>query len=53
MIREQLGYLALAMGLQKEADAHFAAAQQLGRVIPPEDLQPTDISGSRIQAAVE
>ena len=26
MLREQLGYLAIAMGLQKEADAHFKEA---------------------------
>jgi len=40
MLREQLGYLALAMGLQKEADAHFKEALRLGRDIPKEDLKP-------------
>lgn len=39
VIREQLGYLALAMGLQKESDANFAEAAKLGRVTPKEDLQ--------------
>jgi hypothetical protein len=40
MLREQLGYLAIAMGLQKEADGHFDAALNLGREIPEEDLKP-------------
>ena len=53
MLREQLGYLSLAMGLQKEAETHFQMAIQLGRNIPPEDMQPVDASGSRVQAAVQ
>ena len=38
-ISEQLGYLALAMGMMKEADAQFKRAQTLGRTLPPEVLQ--------------
>ena len=45
MLREQLGYLAIAMGLQKEADAHFQAAIDLGREIPEEDLKPDANAG--------
>jgi tetratricopeptide (TPR) repeat protein len=51
MLREQLGYLAIAMGLQKEADAHFKEALRLGRDIPQEDMQPD--AGSRVQKAVQ
>ena len=40
MLREQLAYLAVAMGLQKEADTHFASAADLGREIPEGDLKP-------------
>lgn len=50
MVREQLGYLAIAMGLQKEAEAHFKEALRLGRDIPQEDMQPD--AGSRLQKAV-
>lgn len=40
MLREQLGYLAVAMGLQKESEVHFADAMKMGREIPAEDMQP-------------
>jgi len=53
MLREQLGYLSLAMGLQKEAEVHFGNAKQMGRNIPPEDINPVDAGGSRLQTAVE
>ena len=46
MLREQLGYVAIAMGLQKEAEAHFLEAIGLGRKIPQEDIQP-DLHGGK------
>jgi len=36
MVAEQLGYLALGMGIAKEADAQLKRAQSLGRNVPPE-----------------
>ena len=39
MLREQLGYLAIAMGLLSEANAHFKKAIELGRNIPEELLK--------------
>jgi|GEM_PF-2181265 len=38
VLREQLGYLSMAMGLGKEAEAYFTEANKLGRLIPKEDL---------------
>ncbi|MCY3024104.1 MAG: hypothetical protein NTW87_34435 [Planctomycetota bacterium] len=40
MLREMLGYLAVAMGLQKEGETHFADAMKLGCAIPQEDIYP-------------
>ncbi|MFH0938367.1 MAG: tetratricopeptide repeat protein [Planctomycetota bacterium] len=37
---EQLAYVAVAMGLQKEADALFEKALDVGREIPEDDLKP-------------
>jgi superkiller protein 3 len=45
LLFEQLGYLALAMGLQKEADTQFNRALDLGREIPEEDLKPDAHAG--------
>ncbi len=36
---EQLGYLAIGMGMPKEAEPHFAAARALGREIPPDAIK--------------
>ncbi len=38
-VTEQLGYVALGMGLTKEADILFKKAQSQGRVLPPEITQ--------------
>lgn len=35
LVAEQMGYLALGMGMLKEADAQFKRAQSLGRTLPP------------------
>jgi superkiller protein 3 len=39
-IQELLGYIGVAMGLQKEVEAHFAEAAKLGRTIPREHIFP-------------
>ncbi len=39
IVPEQLGYLALGMGMLKEADVQFKKAQELGRVLPPNVVQ--------------
>ena len=39
VVPEQLGYLALGMGMVKEADAQFKKAQALGRDVPPDLVQ--------------
>ncbi|HEY3323989.1 MAG TPA: tetratricopeptide repeat protein [Planctomycetota bacterium] len=51
MLHEQLGYLSIGMGIQKEAEGWFAKALKLGRQIPQEDMQPD--AGSRVQPAVK
>ena len=40
VIPEQLGYIALAMGMSKEAGIQFKKAEALGRALPPELVQP-------------
>jgi superkiller protein 3 len=51
LLFEQLGYLAVAMGLQKEADTQFARALSLGRKIPESDLKPDSNAGPASQAS--
>jgi len=40
LLWEQLGYLAVAMGLQKDGETHFAEAIKLGRRVPNEHIYP-------------
>jgi tetratricopeptide (TPR) repeat protein len=40
MVWEQLGYLAVAMGLQKDSETNFAEAAKNGRTIPQEHIFP-------------
>jgi superkiller protein 3 len=40
MVWEQLGYLAVAMGLQKDGETNFAEAAKNGRAIPQEHIFP-------------
>ena len=47
LLREQLGYLAVAMGLQKESEVHFTDAIKQGRKIPAEDMQPDQHANKR------
>ena len=45
MLFEQLAYISIAMGLQKEADSLFNKALDFGREIPQEDLKPDASAG--------
>ncbi|MGD0092885.1 MAG: tetratricopeptide repeat protein [Planctomycetota bacterium] len=40
LVRELLGYLAVAMNLQQEGEAHFAEAAKLGRTVPRAHIFP-------------
>ena len=49
LVRELLGYLAVAMGLQKEAEANFALAAKLGRIVPQEHVFPDQPADERMK----
>jgi len=51
MLFEELAYVALGQGLQKEADTNFNKALDLGREIPEEDLKP-DVGASGMRPSV-
>jgi tetratricopeptide (TPR) repeat protein len=53
LVLEQLGYLAVAMGLQKDGEASFAGAAKCGRPIPKEDIYPDQTPRPAAPAAEE